>query len=389
MTKKHKAPRISRYKLTRFAARHQHGILFILIWLIVFTVPYLGMSIVIVSDNPVGWKIVFRAWTSLLPYFFVSFANEFILFPLFFRRRHFARYLLGLFVVIAAFTVYQNRSYKIRHERFMQESIASGMSTNVLNSYFTETAHINIPILSRISIALLIVGGGLGYNLFASYRRRMFRTQRLERERLRQELISLRAQLSPHFFMNILNNIHSVMDTDVEKAQNMIIRLSKMLHYVTYETSLESVPLSREAGFILSYIELMKTRFPEERVSVSTSFPDTTKMGIPTVSPMIFIAFVENAFKHGITYRQHTDINISLTLLPGRRILFECQNTLPSVRCNPSKEHNGVGLLNVRRRLDVIYGDDYSLEFGPDSTQQIYKVALEIPYYETEMPRGR
>lgn len=365
----------------------QHTIIFVLIWMIVFAMPWLGMSFVIAADAPLGWDVVHRAWLLLLPYFCLSLINEFFLIPCFYLKKRFALYIAGIVIVLAGFTVYQNYSYKVRQQVRLEALKNFSISPAQINrSAQIEAIHINLPVLSRLSIALLVVGCGLAYNVLRTYKLKLNRSQEVEEEQLRQELKSLRAQISPHFFMNMLNNIHSVMDTDVAKAQAMLMKLSGMLRYVTYDTTLEHVSLIREIVFMRSYIDLMMSRYPADRVNIAADFPSEESVKGVAVPPMIFITFLENAFKHGVTYRKKTDISITLFLTDRRTVRFICVNTLPAKENTENNKlplSQGVGLANVKRRLEVLYGENHKLKSGPDSGGNIFKVELEIPVYET------
>ena len=119
----------------------------------------------------------------------------------------------------------------------------------------------------------------------------------LETSRLQHELKYLKAQINPHFFMNTLNNIHGTVGIDPAKAQEMILELSKMMRYILYEGKDKVVPLSSEIGFIQCYTSLMKRRYPENKVTISMDLPESTPAGM-TVAPLLFMSFIENAFKH-------------------------------------------------------------------------------------------
>ena len=174
--------------------------------------------------------------------------------------------------------------------------------------------------------------------------------------------------------MNVLNNIHEMADEDVSKSQEMIIELSQLMRYVLYESENGSTDLASESRFISSYVGLMKMRYLEDIVKVNLELPNETSQNL-RVPPLLFISFIENAFKHGVSYLNDTEINIKLYELNGK-VMFCCDNTVPQ-NVAESNKAGGVGLSNVRRRLDLLYGSNYSLKIYEED--QRYCVTLIIP----------
>ncbi len=135
----------------------------------------------------------------------------------------------------------------------------------------------------------------------------------LEKENVQNQLAFLRNQVSPHFFMNTLNNIHALIDVDTEEAKEAIIKLSKLMRHLLYDSQAELVPLAKEMEFIQSYINLMKLRF-SEKVKINLSIPD--QLPDKSIPPFLFTSFVENAFKHGISYQNSSFIDIVFLYKP-------------------------------------------------------------------------
>ena len=223
-------------------------------------------------------------------------------------------------------------------------------------------------------LALLTIGVNVAISLSFSYRREQDNRKELEKFKLQEELKYLKQQISPHFFMNVLNNIHEMADEDVSKSQEMIIELSQLMRYVLYESENGSTDLASESRFISSYVGLMKMRYLEDIVKVNLELPDETSANL-RVPPLLFISFIENAFKHGVSYLNDTEINIKLYEMNGK-VMFCCDNTVPEKPDVTNKE-GGVGLTNVRRRLDLLYGSNYSLKIYEED--QRYCVTLIIP----------
>ncbi len=198
------------------------------------------------------------------------------------------------------------------------------------------------------------------------------RMKELERENLHRQLESLKYQINPHFFMNTLNNIHALVDIDAEQAKYTIEVLSKLMRYVLYEGNKTMAPLQKELNFITHYVELMRIRYTD-KVRITTRLPQS----IPDVQvpSLLFTTFVENAFKHGVSYRRPSFIEVSCSVDPETdEVVFACRN---SRKPEDEERHGGVGLQNAKKRLQIIYGDSYTLHIV--SNEEEYHVLLRLP----------
>lgn len=231
------------------------------------------------------------------------------------------------------------------------------------------------PFLMNLIMAVLMLGMNLGIVYMFKYQREQENRRALEHMRQQDELKYLKAQINPHFFMNMLNNIHAMVETDTEKAQDMILELSKLMRYVLYGGENHMTTFANEVHFLQSYIAIMRQRYPDSKVGISLDVPSNPSDAL-RLPPLLFIPFVENAFKHGISYRRRSEVEVALEAAGGR-ILFHCRNTKPLAEAGAKKPAGGVGLENVRRRLDLIYGDTYFLDL--DDREEEYIVTLKIP----------
>ena len=223
--------------------------------------------------------------------------------------------------------------------------------------------------LIAIIILILMLGMNLAIKLYFRQRGDREKMKRLEKQNLEQQLEYLKYQINPHFFMNTLNNIHALVDIDPEKAKTTILELSKMMRFVLYEGNKQRVPLDREIAFLHNYIKLMKLRYTD-KVRITVDTPEAVPNS--EIPPLLFITFVENAFKHGVSYQQESFIDIKIEV--GSQLSFTCSNSrIPK----EEDKHGGVGLQNVKQRLDLIYGNSYSLDIS-DQTDT-YTVILKIP----------
>jgi two-component sensor histidine kinase len=194
---------------------------------------------------------------------------------------------------------------------------------------------------------------------------------RLEKENMATQLVLLRNQISPHFLMNTLNNIHSLVDINTREAKEAIIKLSKMMRYLLYETETEKTTLKKEVEFLESYINLMKLRF-NEKIKITFNLP--TFIPEKTIPPFIFTSLIENAFKHGISYKDESFINIDL-IISEERLLLVVKNSKADQ--SQIKEYSGIGIDNTRKRLDLLYGNKYHLDIIDN--KDFFAVNLSIP----------
>jgi hypothetical protein len=235
---------------------------------------------------------------------------------------------------------------------------------------FTPPVFIGEKDLVSSIVMVLLVGMNLGVKLYFRAEKKDEEMKELEKQNLTTQLEYLKYQINPHFFMNTLNNIHALVDIDPEKAKTTIVELSKMMRYLLYEGSKQLVPLQKEQQFVESYISLMKLRYTD-MVDIINDVPDQLpNMMIP---PLLTINFIENAFKHGVSYKQKSFIHIELRVI-ANRLYFSCQN---SKHQESTKEQGGVGIVNTRKRLDLIFGENYSLEINNKNDN--YEVKLDIP----------
>jgi LytS/YehU family sensor histidine kinase len=218
-----------------------------------------------------------------------------------------------------------------------------------------------------------LIGFNTGVKSFVRWNEERVRQSERERQYLHNELAILKQQISPHFFMNTLNNIHALVDINAQKAKSAVIRLSHMMRYLLYESDVQKVLLKKEIGFIESYIELMRLRYDEDNLMITTEYPkDMETVYVPS---SLFLSFVENAFKHGVHPHARSSIAISFYLDFGW-LNFRVLNSRWEINTGQT-ESTGIGLENVRKRLDLIYRDKYTLDI--QTSDNFYTVTLKIP----------
>ncbi len=234
------------------------------------------------------------------------------------------------------------------------------------------------PEAMKLIMGVLLIGADLGLYFYVESRRRERRMKEMEAEFTKQRLESLRYQINPHFFMNTLNNIHALVDIDPEKAKESIEKFSKMMRILLYEGDAPTIPLAKELDFIEHFISLMRLRYPEESVRIDTVFPEAGSDAV--VPPLVMASFVENAFKHGVSYSASSFIHIKVELQDGK-VVFRCSN---SYHPSGNDSHHGIGLENIRKRLTLLYGPSYDLAI--DDAADRYDVLLTIPSKPDQNP---
>ncbi|MGN6395290.1 MAG: sensor histidine kinase [Mucilaginibacter sp.] len=198
--------------------------------------------------------------------------------------------------------------------------------------------------------------------------------QDMEQERISSELSFLKAQINPHFFFNTLNNIYALTHVDADVSRKAIHQLSRMMRYVLYDTQNATTMLSQEIAFIKDYISLMELRLTDV---VKIDFSSPAALRDMAIAPMIFLPFVENAFKHGVSASQPSYINITISQ-NDTVVELNVVNTIIKEQNTNLEEGNGIGLNNTRRRLDLLYPGKYNLLINESTMENAYLVHLTL-----------
>jgi two-component system LytT family sensor kinase len=194
----------------------------------------------------------------------------------------------------------------------------------------------------------------------------------IEKEKLDTEIKFLKSQINPHFLFNVLNNIYSLTVIKSDKAPENLLRLSGMLRYMLYDSNEEKVALGKEIEYLENYIklaELKDSRGLKIQVALDKSQPNLR------IAPLLFIPFVENAFKHSkIEDLKNGFININLSV-SNDHLVFNIENSIPNIRISKD-DVGGIGLANTKQRLHLIYPDKHFLDISDD--RSTYSVILNI-----------
>jgi LytS/YehU family sensor histidine kinase len=194
----------------------------------------------------------------------------------------------------------------------------------------------------------------------------------LEKEKVKAELQLLKAQVHPHFLFNTLNNIYSVTQNTSPEASDMILRLSDLLRYILYECNKPEVSLTQELKIIKDYISLESIRY-SKNLDIHIRFPENTDNLL--IAPLLLVPLIENCFKHGTSKMLDQPwINIQADL-KGNMLSIKLINGKPD-HVESNGAHNGIGLSNVKKRLELLYPGKYDLKILPED--DLFVVALKI-----------
>ncbi|MFB3389914.1 sensor histidine kinase [Flavobacterium sp. LAR06] len=199
-----------------------------------------------------------------------------------------------------------------------------------------------------------------------------------ETHRTNTELIYLRKQTNPHFLFNSLNSIYSLAHKKSDLVPDAIVTLSELMRYMLYETDNKTVALEKEINYIQNYIELQKLRLNDIEDIVINVHGDTRNKFI---EPLLLISFVENAFKYGTDYKGAAHVKIKI-FIHENSLDFWIENTIEDYRKDP--ENSGIGLVNIRNRLDLLYPNAHQLDITQDN--QYYRVHLNLKLDEIQTP---
>lgn len=200
------------------------------------------------------------------------------------------------------------------------------------------------------------------------------RNDDLQRVQLETELNFLKSQIQPHFFFNTLNNLYALVIKQSPNAANVVMKLSEIMQYVLYEVKEPKISLMKSINYLYSYLELEKLRYGERVKSEINIEGNIDDIEIP---PLLFLPFIENCFKHGT--RHHEDINVFIDFVVKDNFLyFTVRNNY--VKNKDDVPKHGIGIENVKRRLQLLYGSAYSLK--TKSKGNVYTVNLKLPVYE-------
>lgn len=219
-------------------------------------------------------------------------------------------------------------------------------------------------------LAFVFLIATAGYRIFKKWVHESKQLASIKEAKLKEELSKLKNQINPHFLFNTLNNLNTLITTNAGKASAVVLGLSDVLRFYLYEADKDKVLLKKDTEVLKQVLELEKIRRDDFQFALNTN---NNINGI-MVPPFIFTNFVENAIKHSISDHSFSFVNIGFSI-EGNYLVFDCENSIPQHKT--VNKYGGLGLKNIQRRLELIYGDDYSLAI--DETGNSFTVKLKLP----------
>ena len=335
------------------------GIVHIALWII------FGLYLVFISnDSPFSWFNISNVIIALVFFAFYVYFNAIYLIPNFLKQRSVLTYFLLFFTSALILTPLRSLVYYLRFWGM------ADLQNEVLSSqWFT-------------FLSFLIVGGvTTTAKIVINWVEDQRRMRELEKENLQSELKFLRSQINPHFLFNTLNSLYALTLKKSDLAPEMLIRLSEIMRYMLYDCNEPKVLLEKEVKFMGNYVELERLRYGED---VEIDFKLEGEIQDQKIAPLLFIPFFENAFKHGLSNRIGQGwISISF-LFQEELVTLVIENSVPEekdqhmwVQKSKSKsDSSGIGLENIKRRLNLLYPDEHTLDIEKSPKQ--FKITLTI-----------
>lgn len=343
-------------KLTWLSKKHVSILLHILFWIVLFSLP----SLLRPSDanntpqrqQPHHTHFLIQYLINCISWITLFYFNSYFLIPELVNKRKYLRYILWLIPVFGVLVLVNWLSFRLLLPQL----------------HFSFSGFLFFYMLPCI----FILACSIAFTMF----RDKLQSDRLaiekERENLKTELSFLRSQVSPHFMFNVLNNMVSLARKKSDLLEPSLFKLSSLMRYILYETDEEKVLLEREVEYLQSYIDLQLQRFGS-KVKVNLEIEEFDKNSF--IEPMLLIPFVENAFKHGTGFKQNSEISIALRA-KNKLLEFSVSNYYDSSIPQVKDKTSGIGLQNVKRRLNLLYKNEHSLVI--DNKDNYFTVRLQL-----------
>ena len=318
------------------------------------------------SDFPFATVIASQS-INLLFYMVVVYINLMHLFPNYLRKGKYWRYLLlllGLTLMITPIKLV-TKFIIFSGNGVMQADILDNMDLYFLSMFF---------VLCSSTVGKIMV------DWVTQNRKKV----RVENESMQSELRFLKSQINPHFLFNTLNSLYALTLKKDDKAPDIVIKLSEMMRYMLYECNEPRVPLRKEINYLKNYLDLERLR---QRKGIEIKLDVSGSVSDQMVAPLLLIPFLENSFKHGVNAAIQDGFVHARLRVENRSIHFELENSKGSVmptQVHGNRPSGGIGLVNVRRRLQLLYPDAYDLSV--EETPNTYTVRLDLDLAPPQIP---
>jgi sensor histidine kinase YesM len=313
--------------------RYYMAVLHFMVWSLLFILPFFYN----IGDFTKFEVVLIINWIPLLYFALIYFLNYFILIKKLLFQNNITLFVVTNIALIFLFLYFIELTKSFYRPEDWPER------TSEFKKWVNFRLTFSLIISVVVSIAVKLAQRWLEYDKVKTERENQF---------LKTELEMLKYQVHPHFFFNALNNIYSLIDISPEKAKATVHGLGKLMRYLLYETSTETVSLAKEIEFTKNFVALMKLRV-SDRVKVTEIYPSESELFGIQIPPLLFISFIENAFKHGVSAENQNEILITLTIENGELFFIVQNNNFP--KSKEDKGGSGVGMENLRVRLQKLY----------------------------------
>ncbi|MBS1610324.1 MAG: histidine kinase [Bacteroidetes bacterium] len=339
----------------------------------------------VISDFEIPYLFWIKQTVELSLLIIIFYFNSWVLVPgLLLKNRPVYYFIIIIGIVAAilftnrwldrAYAESQQRNWIKREELAGQQNriLPGGMLMRHRPPVFIPGGRSGLGITLTVTITTLVLGISTAITAIQKWQKDNQERKELEKEKVISELSFLKAQINPHFFFNTLNNIYVLTTEDPKVAGEAIHQLSKMMRYLLYDTQPGENMLSQEIAFVNNYISLMKLRLTDVvRITINTP---ANLQDMP-LAPMILLPFVENAFKHGVSTTQQSYIDIIISQ-KNKQLDVMVNNSIIKDNSISLEANSGIGLINTRRRLGLLYPGKYKLDIGERKTATEYSVHL-------------
>ena len=238
------------------------------------------------------------------------------------------------------------------------------------NAVYEFTDFTLIDFIQKTLVIAVVLGCVTGLKVFKKWITDLQRMNELQQVNLRTELEQLKSQVNPHFLFNTLNNLLVLMKTDTEKASKVLLGLSDLLRYQLYDSARDRILLSKDIDFMENLLTLEKIRKSNFDYSIHTE----GNINGQTLPPFLFIPFVENAIKHGASTEGHSYLAINFSI-SDNKLHFTSENSKPLIK---NSIYGGLGLGNIKRRLELLYPDKHTLEIIDNAEKYVVKLIIPL-----------
>ncbi|MFC1556269.1 sensor histidine kinase, partial [candidate division KSB1 bacterium] len=313
------------------------------VWLVLYIVSMMAEPLTI--ENALQNLLV--VFSFIVPVYF-----HFFIFNRFFLKKKYAQYTI-LVLLSAVVYAYIERTYLFDPVEGKEVSFISN-TFYVIVIYFISTAVIMLKDAIKQKIAL----------------------QEIRAKQIQTELALLKSQVEPHFLFNTLNNLYYLAQKNQDNSTaDGLSKLAGIMRYMIYDSNVDTIPLKKEIEQIEQFIDLQKLRFEDDDDNFRIDFSASGDIDRIKIPPMLLIPFIENAFKHSISLQQPSFIEIAL-IMTDNSLQFTVHNSINRSRKDDENGDSGMGLTNVKRRLELLYPNSHNLNIIENDKE--FKIDLRI-----------